>query len=339
MLEPPDLQDGAIHACLREAYGIAAARVVFLPLGADAFTAVYRVVGQVGTPYFLKLRWGAFDETSVELPRFLCDQGVRQVIAPLPARSGRLWADLNDCKAILYPFVEGQDGYAVRLPERQWSELGAALRQIHSLELPVALAGRIRQEAYSPRWREAVRAAMGRLAEAVDEPVAVRMAAFLEGKRDEVLRLVDRAEALAHCLRSHPPQPVLCHSDLHAGNLLIDAKGAFYIVDWDEPILAPRERDLMFIGGAQGFAGYRAEEEVALFYRGYGRVEIHPEALAYYRYERIVADLAAFCDQLLWTTEGGANREQALRWAMSNFAPGHALEAAYAADAAWRTQQ
>ncbi len=335
MLEPPDLQVEAIRACLRQAYGIEAARVAFLPLGADANTAVYRVQGCDGTPYFLKLRWGAFDETSVELPRFLCDQGVSHVIAPLPARSGLLWADLHDCKAILYPYVEGRDGYAVRLSERQWSEFGAATRQIHSLVLPAALAGRIRRETYSPRCREAVRAAMGRLDEVIDEPVAARLAAFLEGKHDEVLCLVGRATALAHSLQSHSPEPVLCHSDLHAGNLLIDGGGRFYIVDWDEPILAPKERDLMFIGGAQGFAGYSAGEEEALFYRGYGHVEIDPAALAYYRYERIVADLAEFCEQLLWTAEGGANREQALRWAMSNFLPGHALEAAYRSDVAW----
>ena len=339
MLEPPDLQDEAIHACLRQAYGIEAARVTFLPLGADANTAVYRVQGRDGTPYFLKLRWGAFDRTSVELPRFLCDQGVRHIIAPLPALSGLLWADLHDGKAILYPYVEGRDGYAVRLSERQWVELGAALRRIHSLVLPAALAGRIRRETYSPRCREAVREAMGRLDEAIDEPVAARLAAFLEGKRDEVLFLVGRAETLGHGLQSHPPEPVLCHSDLHAGNLLIDGGGGFFIVDWDEPILAPRERDLMFIGGAQGFAGYSAEEEEALFYRGYGHVEIDPAALAYYRYERIVADLAAFCEQLLWTAEGGADREQALRWAISNFSPGHALDAAHAADPAWRAKR
>ena len=31
--------------------------------------------------------------------------------------------------------------------------------------------------------------------------------------------------------------------------MLIDGKGDLYIVDWDAPIMAPKERDLMFIGG------------------------------------------------------------------------------------------
>ena len=83
----------------------------------------------------------------------------------------------------------------------------------------------------------------------------------------------------------------MCHSDIHAGNILIDANGALYIVDWDNPVLAPKERDLMFIGGGQEFAGHTAQEEETLFYRGYGQTQIDPIALAYYRYERIIQDI------------------------------------------------
>jgi thiamine kinase-like enzyme len=39
----------------------------------------------------------------------------------------------------------------------------------------------------------------------------------------------------------------LCHSDIHAANLLI-SNGDFFIVDWDTLIMAPKERELMFIG-------------------------------------------------------------------------------------------
>ena len=112
---------------------------------------------------------------------------------------------------------------------------------------------------------------------------------------------------------------VVCHSDAHAGNLLIDTEGRLFIVDWDEPILAAKERDLMFVGGAQGFAGYTASEQERLFYGGYGPTEVDPVALTYYHYERIVVDLALFCEQLLLTDEGGADRWQALRFVRANY--------------------
>lgn len=276
MLEKPDLQDEKIFTCLQDAYGIAVAQITFLPLGADRNTAVYRVVADDGTPYFLKLRMGVFDETSVALPRFLRDQGIKQIIAPLPTRTGQLRARLDDFKAILYPFVDGRDGYAIALSEQQWTEFGAALKRIHTLDVPSTLADYIRRETYSPHWRETVKTFLGRLDDVIDDPVAVKVAALLKAKRDEILFLVERAETLAHALQIQPPEFVLCHSDVHAANILIDADGAFYIVDWDDPILAPKERDLMFIGGAQGFISHGAQEEETLFYRGYGQTGMIP---------------------------------------------------------------
>jgi aminoglycoside phosphotransferase (APT) family kinase protein len=82
-----------------------------------------------------------------------------------------------------------------------------------------------------------------------DDPVAVKLVAFLKEQYDEILDLVRRAHRLAPALQARSPEYVLCHSDIHAGNILIDTSGVLYIVDWDDPILAPKERDLMFIGG------------------------------------------------------------------------------------------
>lgn len=333
MLEKPDLQDETITACLQEEFGLRAAQITFLPLGADQNTAVYRAVVDNGMPYFVKLRSGIFDEISVELPKFLSDQGVRHVIAPLTTRLGKLWASLGTFKMILYPFVDGRNGYDVTLSERHWLDFGAALKRIHTIVLPVAFSDRIRRETYSSRWRKITKTFLEHLADNVyEDPVAMKCAAFLRAKYNEIGDLVGRTEHLAASLLAHPPGVVLCHSDVHAGNILIDADETLYIIDWDDPILAPKERDLMFIGGAQGFTGYTAQEEEALFYRGYGQIEINPLALAYYRYERIVQDIAAFCSQIFLTHEGGKDREQALNYLMSNFLPDNTIETAYRTD-------
>jgi spectinomycin phosphotransferase len=117
--------------------------------------------------------------------------------------------------------------------------------------------------------------------------------------------------------------------DLHAGNILIDVNGALYIVDWDNPILAPKERDLMYAGGGQFGEARTPQQEEVLFYEGYGPASIDPTALAYYRYERIVEDIAVFCEQIFSTNDGGEDRKQGLRYLMSNFDPNGAIEIAY----------
>ncbi len=329
MLERPDVQDESIAACLRQAYGLAVAQIEFLPLGADVNTAVFRVSANGERPYFLKLRAGVFHETSTTLPKFLFDHGVAEIIPPLPNQKGRLWSSLAGYNVILYPFIKGQDGYAVNLSEPQWRRFGAALRQIHSIVAPARLLNGLPRETFSPRWRNDVRAYLTLVKERrFTEPVAARLAEFLNSKRAETLELVERAERAGETLRGRSPQLTLCHSDLHAGNFLICDEDEFYLVDWDAPLLAPKERDLMYVGAGLAGDWRTPEEEETLFYAGYGQTEIDPIALTYYRCERVVQDIAAYCEQLLLTDAGGADRALSLGYLMANYQPGSVVELA-----------
>lgn len=333
MLEPPAIPEENIRNCLQADFGIDPTQITFLPLGADVNTAVYQVTACDNTLYFLKLRGRAFDEMSVRLPRFLSDKGIAQIIAPFSARSGQPWADLAPFKAALYPYVEGLNGFKVKLTEQQWAEFGSALRKIHALDVPTSISSRIRRETFSPRWREKAREFLSLVSDQeFEEPTAAKVAGLLNTKRDVICDLIDRTDDLAVTLATQTPEFVLCHSDIHAGNILIDAAGSFYIVDWDDPIMAPKERDLMYIGGAQGFISSGPQEEETLFYRGYGAVKVDPIGLAYYRYERIIEDIAAYCQELLLTGEGGEDREQSFIYLQANFLPGGTIETAYGSD-------
>jgi spectinomycin phosphotransferase len=315
MLEKPDIPDERIIACLQAEYGLRMIQVAFLPLGGDLSTAVYRAVADDGTPYFCKLKRGIFDQVSVKLPKFLSDQDIAQIIPPLVTGTGGLWAELDDFRLILYPFVEGTSGYEVELSERQWTDFGTALKRVHTTSLPPALREKIRKERYSPEWRELCRDIMKRLEdERFDDPIMVDMAAFLQSKREMILHAIGRAEQLAHTMASRPMELVVCHTDMHPGNLFIDKGGTLFIIDWDYPMLAPKERDLMFIGGGQGFKPYIAEQEETLFYRGYGQSQLDPVALTYYRYERGITDLVVESERVLSSTLGTQDRAQSLQY-------------------------
>ncbi|MCB9420499.1 MAG: phosphotransferase [Ardenticatenaceae bacterium] len=333
MLEKPDFPNAKIAACVRDVYGLPVAQVDFLPLGADGNTAVYRVTSNQ-TNYFLKLRGGIFDETSVTLPQSLNAQGISQIIAPLATKSGQFWTNLEAYTVILYPFVEGRNGYEVNLSEHHWRELGAALKRVHTAVIPPSITSHIRRENYSAQWRESVKSSLA-LAAANEfaDPVAAQAAELLRARQAEILELVGRTEKLAQVLPAQSPEFIVCHSDLHAGNILVDeGHDTFYIVDWDEPILALKERDLM-AAGAGLMGGWRSpQEEEALFYEGYGTTAVNQAALAYYRYERIIQDIAIYCEELLLSDEGGADRAQSLYYLQSNFWPNGTIVVAYRAD-------
>jgi len=333
MLEKPAIPDESIIACLQAEFGLQITRLAFLPLGGDLSTAVYRVVAEDGTSYFCKLKRGVFDEVSVELPRFLSERGIPQIIPPLVTKTGRLWADLDEFRLILYPFVEGTSGFEVELSERQWADFGAALKRIHALALPPQLRRKIRRESFSPEWREDCQDILARLdGRMFDDPVTAQWAAFLRPKRDTIRDHIQRADRLARAMASRPTQEVLCHSDIHPGNLFIDRNETLFIVDWDYPMLAPKERDLMFIGGAQGYVNRTPEEEERLFYRSYGEVVIDPLALAYYRYERNIMDITVECTRILSEALGDQDRAQSQQILTWLFMPGGSVELAYGSD-------
>ncbi len=322
MLEKPSISEEKIRLCAETEFALSVTELTFLPLGADLNTAVYSLRADDDQLYFLKLRQGPFSAASVALPHFLVAQGI-PVIPPRPAKSGRLWAELEAFKVILYPFVKGQDGYAVDLSDSQWVELGQAFHRIHSVELPPALAGLLRPETYPPAYRHDLRLSLEHLPrQALLDAVSRETAAILNKEQPVILALLDRAERLAASLRNRSSEFCLCHADVHAGNLLIEPGGAFYIVDWDEALLAPKERDLMSIG-ADLFGAWRSPDaEERLFYQGYGRTALDRAALAYYRCERIIVDLAVEYRQIFESEPQGEDREQALKYLLSNFEPG-----------------
>ncbi|HEX7021302.1 MAG TPA: aminoglycoside phosphotransferase family protein [Trueperaceae bacterium] len=333
MLEASDLPAGSIAARIRSEYGLRVRRVALLSLGADPNSAVYRALTSEGTPYFVKLRRGPFGDLTLRFPQWLQAQGVKHILAPLPSRSGALHTTLQGFTLIVYPFVEGHSAYQIPLTVAQWASFGMTVRRLHAAELPDDMRANFPQESFSAVWRDRVRRYLDRAAqERFEEPVAREVAALLRDERARILAVVDRAEGLARALAAERPAFVACHADLHAGNLHLTRDGALFVVDWDTLTLAPKERDLMFIGGAL-LGGHREpEEEEDLFYRGYGRTNLCRAALAYYRYERIIQDIAAFCEELLDSSAGGEDRWQSLAYLTSNFQPAGTLAMAYRAD-------
>lgn len=331
MLEKPNIPDEQIISRLQEEYNLRVSQLSFLPLGADEGSAVYRVRTDDNLTYFLKLRKG-FQEIVVAVPLFLKSQGLQEIICPLPTTSAQYWADFDEYKMILYPFVEGKDGFERELTDEHRRILGAALKKLHTLQVPQDLRKLLPTETFDARWRERLQSFQTLVETRTwNDTTAAKLADFMKSKQDEIFHLAARTEELAVQLRSQPPDLILCHTDIHGGNILISSDEELYIVDWDNPLLAPKERDLMFIGGGIDSL-WKSEREEAIFYEGYGKAEIHFAALAYYRYERVIEDLAVIGEQIFASDEGGADRERSYGWFTSNFEPGSTIEIARKTD-------
>jgi spectinomycin phosphotransferase len=333
MLIKPDLKDEAIIRCLQDAYGLNVKNISFLPLGADFNTAVYRATTSSKVDYFLKLRSGEFFEASVSIPKHLADLGLKQVIPPLTTKTGQLWTNLASFKAILYPYIEGNNSVEAKLSNDQWIQFGATMKKLHTADIPSSITNGVPREIFSSKWREKVKAFPARIEKEIfEEPITVKTADFLKSKNTEILKIIERTEELALTIQKQPSEYVLCHADIHGWNLIIDKQGALYIVDWDTLIFAPKERDLMFIGAGIWDSGRLPAEEESLFYKGYGQTEINQDAICYYRFERIIQDIGEYCEHIFLSDEGGDDRMQSFEYLQSNFLPGSTIERAYQSD-------
>lgn len=330
MIETYGVPSAAISACLAREYGRHVTSVVRLPLGNDVQAAVYRMRSVDGATLFVKVRAGPVFEPGLLIARALYDRGVAPIIAPIRTRYGRLWAPLaddDDRTVVLYPFVEGRSAKFVGMDVTQWRTFGAALRAVHRSGLGEVFRDQLWVEDFTLPGAAIVRRLLNDLDHLpMTSTVASEFAAFVRAQSERIAAILARAEELGRALRNRAFEMVLCHGDIHLTNVLVGNDGQVWLVDWDAPLVAPRERDLLFVVGSR--IGRRpTPEEEDWFFDGYGPTTVDRVALTYYRYERRIADLGengtrVFHDAELSTTERAAT----VAATVSFFAPGGDFE-------------
>lgn len=298
MLERPDIADDTLCSCLNEHYGLSVESLEFLPLGLDLNAGLFRVVAAGAPAYLLKVKSGPIYPPSYLVPRFLRDCGSDAVVAPLPTTDAALWVDLNGWTAILYPFVEGEARFSHPMSPDQWMALGSAVRQIQRIELPQDLVRLMRSETFDP----------SSYARRILEFETTHLRATSGGRAERAIRASWRRHhstihagmttmaILGAALRHESGPLVICHADLHPGNIIRNQSGQVFVIDWEDVMLAPRERDLLFVGDPADASG-KPGSAPNPFFASYGDTAIDWAALSYYRWERLIQDVIEYAHQ------------------------------------------
>lgn len=328
MLKQP-IREQEITGLLKIYYGIDSQAVQFISGGADINALIYKADEKFNS-YFVKLKYDNHDEINLSIIRLLHDSGVQEIILPVHTLEGKLFQQLDRFRIVVYPFIHAPNGFTQNLTAKQWKQLGKALRKIHDTPVPTLIQKQLRKETYSSKWREMVRSFYSKIAfNSSDDKITTDFKFFFNQNIDKIHRLVDSAEELSKKIQPNLDKYVLCHSDVHAGNVLIASDNSIYIVDWDEPMLAPKERDLMFIGGGVGNI-WNEPQEIPYFYEGYGKTNIDETILSYYRHERIVEDIALYGKDLLSHDQSDESRLEMFKHFKDLFDPNGVVEIAFA---------
>lgn len=283
MREPPEMLEERLSACIQNQYQLAPVSCEFLPLGRDYSAWGYRVMSAQGISYFAKVTARPLYEPALSLPRYLNDQGISSVVAPLFTKNHALWTAFEQWRLIVYPWISGESNWSGMTSEH-WKELGRIFRRIHEVPLPAAGFLAVRTETFHPgvytQWMYAFENGYLAASEQKDEASHAVCVSWLT-HQDTIHTGTASLEKLAARLQARTIPNVICHADLHANNVIRQPDGQVSVIDWDEVMLAPRERDFIFI----------RKPYAAAFWEGYGTSELDWELLAYYLWERVVQDI------------------------------------------------
>ncbi|HEU5374666.1 MAG TPA: aminoglycoside phosphotransferase family protein [Ktedonobacteraceae bacterium] len=306
MREPPDIGEEHLRACLQDQYDLIPAVLEFLPLGHDYDAGVYHVVSTQGSEYVLKVTSRLLYEPNCLVPAYLRDQGITSIVAPVPTAGGALWTKPGDWTVILSPWINGVCSLT-GMTDAQWKEVGSIFQQIHRVKLPPSGFESLRKERFDPaeyaRWIRTFETQHMR--EVSSASVAQRaLRSTWKAHQPTIHMAVSALEKLAAVLQARTLPYVICHADLHARNLIRDQAGHVFVIDWDEVMLAPKERDFIFV----------REPYAEAFFQGYGDAEIDWSLLTYYLWERVVQDIIYdthnVCFRDDWTEETRAQVAQ-----------------------------
>jgi spectinomycin phosphotransferase len=256
---PPDIDDGALVAALRDGWGFGAEALEYEAVGggshhwhvADATgTRRFVTVDDLGhKPWLGDVRDDTFAglDDAFATARALHDRGLEFVAAPLPTRDGGVLRRLDARYALsLFPFLGGTAGpfgrYEHDDDRRSVVSMLAALHQV-----PVDSVPRVRSAGPALPGRRHLEAALRDRDEPwtagpLSEPArrAVQQAA------GELAELLARADRLAGEAAARDGRWVVTHGEPHPANVVRDGDERF-LVDWDTVALAPPERDLWLV--------------------------------------------------------------------------------------------
>jgi len=295
----PSIDHARLVETVRDVYGLPADRLAFVPVGYAAACYTLHCAGETEAAYILKLwpdtragRAGAARrDISLALTRALYDRGLYpRVPYPIPTRNGALWASVAGIPFAVFLFLAG---HAPPLDLSAWplslrDELARTLATIHRAtpaladvlppreDFDVPFETELRRglevvERLGPRERPGLRA--------LREMVLPRQA--------DILAQLARLQRLQSTVRPLSGPFVLCHTDIGADNLLVDADGRFGVLDWDDATVAPLEHDLQCALG-DGFGRF-----LAVYAEAGGSHPLHLDHFAFYLLRRYLGDMTA----------------------------------------------
>jgi spectinomycin phosphotransferase/16S rRNA (guanine(1405)-N(7))-methyltransferase len=183
--------------------------------------------------------------------RAIHDSGAAFVIAPVGTIDGDVVHRIgNHYAAALYPFVDGRHHeFGETLTRTEHDQVLQLIAALHTSR--AAIQGLAHVEEFVLPQRDDLAHALAGLGVPWDTgPYGQRARSWFATRASRIDDLLGEHDQLADQARRRPERLVLTHGEPHPGNL-IETTDGWMLVDWDTALMAPPERDLWLLRGAE----------------------------------------------------------------------------------------
>ena len=258
-------------------YGITISKMEFIPQGMCSWS--YHVYSNDGKEYFLKiLKSGnvtTYTEASLNVLHDLRDiSTIDQLPYPFINNNGSYVTHVDNFSFELFEFLSGETDEQKRFSDEQWYEVGKLLAKIH-LQTKNFQDFQNR-ETFDTEYITKAKQLQQAIELAQNHSFQSNILNLLGPTVKKLGKLIKEFEYLQKKLQltRNLHNFVLCHSVPTPGNVRANIAGKVLLIDWDNPIFAPPEKDLVCIADNKfAMDGYRSiisnvmlNEDIKRFY-------------------------------------------------------------------------
>jgi len=318
MENSPKIEKQTLIQAIFDGYGIEITDIEFLlrGFGGDC----YRAESLTGISYFLKLHDPVANQMTAASSRafylpLMHQLSVKRILPdiphPLPTLDGNLSLKIGASELVVTNFIEGELVGFDGLPEPILIRLAEMVGVLHhnrakfEFEFPFI-------EGFDIVFESDLLQSFDTLSSLPENatPGQKSLQEIILPRKTQITTDLEQLKELQSYARNTNKPMVICHTDLHGGNLMTDEQGTLYILDWENALTAPPEHDLFFFAGENGFW--------ELFWPHYARhfpaASIDPELLRFYFYRRALEDIADFIFRILRRENNPERDQQELDW-------------------------
>lgn len=212
--------------------------------------------------------------------------GFTQLNYPIRTADGRLWVETEQALIVLFNYIDAPQSYAYD----EWT-FGHLLGQLHQMTPSIQAKTAVPQ--FNFRYENQLlfeHYVDGTLNNSPADEITRSLQTLLQQYEPELQQDLTAFQQVMSTCSTQTFLMVLTHGDA-PGNTLVSSPTNLYLIDWDDLLLAPPERDIWFLDHSEPFmAGYRAAVPA---------YQPNPLARRFMVYQRYFDDIVEYCAEIL----------------------------------------